>query len=205
VDAFRTDAERTLRRAAAEHFRRFGGPEGPAALEEIRRQLETGPDELPSLAAWVSIVEEAARHGPRLVRSLLDPPSAAPPEPFAGTALRLSRLAGTAAHVLEAGARTARERGAYSSSLMGCREVQESLAGLAVRAELARFGACRICRLVEKGEKARAVQESRRLEVLAGELAAEVRTVARSLLGEAWIQSHLDADGPPSAPERISR
>jgi hypothetical protein len=213
MDAFWTDAERALRRAAAEHFRRFEGSaegESPGAaatpLEEIRHKLEAGTSVLPDLGCRVSIVEEAARHDPRLGRSLLDPVQPGnPAEPFAETALRLGRLAGTAAHVLDAGARAARERGAYSSSLMGCRDVQESLAGLAVRAELARLGACRICRLVERGEKDRAVRESVRLETLAGELTVEVRTVALSLLGEAWVLACLGADRRPSATERISR
>jgi len=209
VDAFWTEAERTLRRAAAERFRGSDGPrEGGTAttLEEIRCQLETELAALPDLAGRISIVEEAARHDPRLVLSRLGSDrSGEPPEPFAATALCLGRLAGTAAHVLEAGVRAARERGDFSSSLMGCRDIQESLAGLAVRAELARFGACRICRLVEKGETNRADQEAGRLEILAGELAAEVRSVARSLLGEAWVRAHVDADGRPSAAERTLR
>jgi hypothetical protein len=213
MDAFWTEAERDLRRAAAEHFRRLGRPEvvetraAPAGtLEEFRYSLGIEPATTSDLGGRVAIVEEAARHDPRLGHSLLAfDPSGEALEPFAETALRLGRLAGTAAHVLDAGAHAARVRGAFASSLMGCRDVQESLAGLAFRAELARLGACRICRLIEKGDAARAAWESRRLESLAGELSVEVRAVALSLLGEAWVRAYLDADGGPSAGERTSR
>lgn len=123
-------------------------------------------------------------------------------DPLKAVALRWERLAATADRVVEAGARAARERGAYSSSLMGCREVQESLASLVAGADLVRLGACRLCRLLERGERDRAVLESERFDVRAGELAEEVRAVAVALLGEPWVHAYLDADGGLSAGER---
>jgi hypothetical protein len=125
-----------------------------------------------------------------------------PADPLKAVALRWGGLAGTADIVVEAGARAARERGDFSSSLMGCREVQESLAGLIARAELVRFGAGRMCLLLERGERDRAALESAPLDARAGELAAATRAVALSLLGEAWVRTHLDAGGGPSADER---
>jgi|GEM_PF-923124 len=216
MDAFWTDAERALRRAAADHFRRLEDPADPEAdepLNALRRRLEAGvvdpvgadpaPPAFRELGGHVSIVEEAASRDPRLAQRLLARrPAAVPLDPLEETLLRWGRLAGTAAHVVEAGARAARERGAFSSSLMGCREVQESLAGLVAGADLVRLGACRLCRLLERGQRERAVLESERLDVRALELAEEVRAVAAALLGESWVQATLDADGGPSADER---
>lgn len=125
-----------------------------------------------------------------------------PSDPLKAVALRGERLAATADRVVEAGARAARERGAFSSSLMGCREVQESLASLVAGADLVRLGACRLCCLLERGERDRAGLESKSLDVRAGALAEEARAVASALLGEPWAQATLDADGGPSADER---
>jgi hypothetical protein len=88
---------------------------------------------------------------------------------------------------------------------MGCREVQESLASLVAGADLVRLGACRLCCLLERGERDRACLESERFDVRAGELAEEVRAVASALLGEPWGHAALDADGGPSADERTRR
>ena len=128
-----------------------------------------------------------------------------PSDPLKAVALRWERLAATADRVVEAGARAARERGAFSSSLMGCREVQESLASLVAGADLVRLGACRLCCLLERGERDRACLESERFDIRAGELAEEVRAVASALLGEPWVHATLDADGGPSADERTRR
>jgi hypothetical protein len=89
---------------------------------------------------------------------------------------------------VEAGARAARERGSFSSSLMGCREVQESLAGLVSGAGLVHFATCRLCRLLEKGERDRAGRESALLEARAQTLAGDIRAVALSLLGQSWVE-----------------
>lgn len=126
-------------------------------------------------------------------------------DPLKAVALRWERLAATADRVVEAGARAARERGAFSSSLMGCREVQESLASLVAGADLIRLGACRLCSLLERGERDRACLESERFDVRAGELAEEVRAVASALLGEPRDHATLDPDGGPSADERTRR
>lgn len=128
--------------------------------------------------------------------------AADPTDPLSAIALRWGALAGTADAVLEAGARAARERGDFASSLMGCREVQESLAGLIARAELVRFGARRMGLLLERGERDRAALEAVPLEARAGELASATRAVALALLGEAWVRTHLDRDGGWAANER---
>ena len=154
------------------------------------------------LSRRVSILEEAARHDPRLGRDLLVWRAAAPLDPVEEIACRLGRAAGAAAHVLEAGAMAARERGYYSSSLMDFREVQESLAGLVSGAELARLGACRLCRLLERGETDQAALESAALDARAAALAADLRSVAGSLLGPSWVDARLPADEGPSAIER---
>ena len=185
----------SFRREARDYFRN-GGARQPSAGLAVPSGL--------GLSGRVSIFEEAARHDPRLGHDLLAwrPASSAPPDPLESRACRLARLAGTAAHVVEAGARAARERGSFSSSLMGCREVQESLAGLVSGAGLVHFATCRLCRLLEKGERDRAGRESAQLESTARRLAADVRTVALSLLGEAWVESNLPADDPPLDEER---
>ncbi|HMA53766.1 MAG TPA: hypothetical protein VKT17_04865, partial [Acidobacteriota bacterium] len=139
----------------------------------------------------------------RLGRDLLAGPAAvAAPDPVAKTACRLGRAAGAAAHVLEAGALAARERGYYSSSLMDFREVQERLAGLIAGAGLARLGACRLCRLLERGEADRAALESGALGARAAALEAEVRSVAGTLLGQSWVDARLPADEDPTTSER---
>jgi hypothetical protein len=125
-----------------------------------------------------------------------------PTDPLKAVALRWGGLAGTADLVVEAGARAARERGDFSSSLMGCREVQERLAGLIAGAELVRLNAGRISLLLERSERDRAALEAAPLDARAGELAAATRAVALSLLGEAWVRTHLDEGGGPSADER---
>lgn len=205
MDAFRTGAETTFQRQAAEYFGRLPGPDpqgGGVTPERIWAQLD-GPDVPGRLDRRVSILEEAARHDPRLGRELLTWCSAAgrlePPEE---TACRLGRLAGTAAHALRAGTAAARERGAFASSLMGCRAAQESLAVLVSGADLARLGACRLCRLLERGEGERAGRESALLEARGAALAGEVRTAALALLGEAWVEKYIPPEDLRSGHER---
>lgn len=221
MDAFLTEAEGTLRRAAAGHFKRLADPRAPGAaepLDEILNRLLTQADDpvvadargaglsaSVRVAARVSILEAAAARDPRLARRILGcSPAAAGHDPLEGTVLRLGLLAGTADHVLEAGLRAARERGAFASSLMGCREVQESLAGLVAGAELMRLGACRLCRLLDRREEARAEAEAVRLLAGARALAGDVRAVAISLLGPAWVTEHLPEDDPVPADERTT-
>jgi len=217
VEGFWTEAEAAFRRSAAEYFRRHDDPErstaaaGPA---EIWRALEgaqvPGATALPSrarLIGRVSVCDEAACHDPRLGSDLLTWRAGAGEgrlDPLEELACRLGRSAGTADHIAAAGALAARARGSFSSSLMGCREVQESLAGLVSGAGLVRLGACRLCRLLERGEREQAGRESAGLEDLARALLAETRTVARSLLGDPWAAIHLPADDPLSPDERIT-
>jgi hypothetical protein len=196
LDAFWTAEETSFRGKAREYFR-DGGPHRPSTALAVPSGL--------GLSGRVSIFEEAARHDPRLGSDLLAWPAVSadlPPDPLESLACRLARLAGTAAHVVEAGARAARERGSFSSSLMGCREVQESLAGLVSGAGLVHFATCRLCRLLEKGERDRAGRESALLEARARTLAGDIRAVALSLLGRSWVEANLPADDPPSEQER---
>ena len=213
MDEFKTGTETAFRKNAADFFARLPGP-GPAGavteIEAIWHDLDgsqTGANEAASpgsrLSRHVSILEEAARHDPRLGRDLLAwRAAAAPSDPVKAIACRLGRAAGAAAHVLEAGAGAAREKGYYSSSLMDFRGVQERLAGLVSGAELARLGACRLCRLLEKGQTERAALESGALDARAAALEAEVRSVAGSLLGQSWVEARLDADEIPYSGER---
>jgi len=213
MDEFWTDSETARRRDARDYFRRLpdpGSATAPTPPAEIWRDLDGAPvaaGRSPSarslLGGRVSMIVEAASHDPKLGRDLLTWRAAtAPVDPLEERTCRLGWLAGAAAHVVEAGARAARERGSFSSSLMGCREVQESLAGLVSGGGLVRFATCRLCRLLERGERDRAGRESARLEAMALAFAADVRTVALSLLGERWVEANLPADGPPLGEER---
>jgi len=196
VNAFWTAEEAAFRRTLREHFGAAGGRETPGALEI--------PGSL-GLAGRAAVAEEAARRGPgpgRAATRQADGPGS--DGPAAAAVLACSRLAGTAAHVLAAGLGPARERGAFASSLMGCRDIQESLAGLVTGAELMRLHACRLCRLLDRGDEARADAES--VRVLAGlrAFAGEVRAVAVSLLGAGWAAANLDEDGTAPVDERTT-
>lgn len=217
MEGFWTEDEAAFRRSAAEYFRRRPDPDPAAAgagPAEIWRELReasgpaaTTPSPCDALSGRVAVCEEASSRDPRLGRELAacrSAASAGPADPLEDLACRLGRSAGTAAHVAEAGALAAREQGAFSSSLMGCREIQESLAGLVSGAGLVRFGACRLCRLLERGERARADREAAGLEARARALAADTRSLARSLLGEAWAEARLPADDFPTPRERTS-
>lgn len=213
MDAFLTAAENDLRRRAREYFRSrtdLSELEERQPWDRIRRDLAGGeprdeaairPAEL--LGEAVAIIEGAASCDPGLAYGLLSrrtgPRTA---DPVGDRLCAFARLAGAADHVLEAGARSARERGAFASSLMGCREAQESLAGIAWGAELLRLGTCRVLRLLHKGEPARAEAESVRLLDRAAALARDTRSVALALLGEAWVGSRLTGAEPLPTEER---
>jgi hypothetical protein len=214
VDAFWTDDELAFRRKAADYFSRKTDPCAPSAAAipaEIWRDLGGVPGAdgaaasiCDGLSARVSIFDEAACHDPRLGRDLFAWRAASGAiDPHEDRLCRLGWLAGTATHVLKAGARAARDQGAFSSSLMGCREVQESLARLVAGADLVRLGTCRLCRLLEKGDRVRADRESDRLHAAAAALACDLRSVALSLLGASWVEANLSTDDPPSDDERI--
>lgn len=197
MDAFWTAGEAAFRRAAREHFGREDGRGLPPAPEV--------PPEL-GLGGWAAVAEEASFRDPKRGRAMAPPPGGtAPLGPAAAAVLDCSRLAGTADHVLAAGIRAARVQGAFSSSLMGCREIQESLAGLVSGAELMRLGACRLCRLLERSEGERAEAEAFRLLAGAQALAGEVRAVALSLLGAAWVAENLPEDEIAPSYERTTR
>jgi hypothetical protein len=197
MDAFWTVKEAAFRRAAREHFGREDGHGLPPAPEV--------PPEL-GLGGWAAVAEEASLRDPKSGRAMGQPPGGAVPSGPAATAvLDCSRLAGMAAHVLAAGIRAARDRGAFSSSLMGCREIQESLAALVSGAELMRLGACRLCRLLDRSEGERAEAEALRLLAVARALAGEVRAVACSLLGTAWVAENLPEEDIPPPDERTTR
>ncbi len=151
----------------------------------------------------VLIIEEASSFNPRLGLDLMkrwtSGEAGSSPE---GRLFRLARLVGTAAHVFEAGAREARDKGYFESSLMGCRELQESLAGLASGIEILRLGACRICHLLARGERDRGEAELALLYEKALALDREARSVAVGLLGEVWMRDGLPGDEFSSECER---
>lgn len=189
MDAFWTVEERAFRKAVRDRLRRNGGATS-----------------LPLPRTWperVAVVEEAARHEPLFGLGLAREARArTDPDAIAAAILDRAWLAGAAAHVLEAGVSAARERGDFASSLMGCREVQDRLGGLASAVDLLRLGTCRLCRLVERGERDRAGSESARLLEAARALGGDARAVALSLLGPAWLQANWPEDGPTSNDER---
>jgi hypothetical protein len=207
MDEFWTADEAAFRKRTADYFRRRGKPRASCAaacFESIWTDLHgaSGADGAVSpprcrLSGSISIIEEAACQDPKLGRELFEWRAAAPLDPVEELACRLGRLAGTATYVLESGAGAARERGSFSSSLMGCREVQESLAGLVSGAAIMRLGSCRLCRLLERGERDRAVRESAMLDARARALAADVRSAARLLLGDPWVEANIPADDRP--------
>ena len=215
MDAFWTEEEMIFRRKAADYFRErsYSGLLRAPSPGEIWGDLDGSPGDGPSrpsfrdrLSGRVSIIDEAACAAPKLGYDLLAWHAASGPlDPLEAFLCRMGRTAGTAAHVLEAGSRAARERGAFSSSLMDCREVQERLAGLVSGADLVRLGACRLCRLLQRGENERAGRESAALDALGRALDMETRAVALSLLGEAWVETNLPGDPSPSSDERTPR
>lgn len=212
MDEFRTGTEAAFRKTAADYFRRIPDVDPAGSLtppDAIWRDLAGPPagggdTGCPGgrLSRRVSILEEASRHDPRLGHDLFVRRGESPLDPAEETACRLGRLAGTAAFVLEAGANTAREQGYYSSSLMDFRQVQERLAGLVSGAELARLGACRLCRLIERGETERAFFESKALQARAASLEAAIRSVAGSVLGPSWVAALLPSGAGPTPDER---
>jgi hypothetical protein len=165
-------------------------------LEETRDPAAAAaPPSALGLFERIAIIEEAARHDPRLGYGLLGRAAAAPPPgPTERLLCHSSWLAGAADHVSEAGIQAARGRGAFASSLLGCRAVQESLASLVSRSELLRLGTYRICRLLDRGERDRADSESAWVQAQALALGRAVLDLARSLFGEAWATAHLPED-----------
>jgi hypothetical protein len=192
MDAFWTPEERAFRQIAREHFgrrERLGPPGVPPGL---------------GLGGWAAVIDEAANHDPRLGRELSCPVEGPDlSDRSVEAVLACARLAGTAAHVLAAGAKAAHVHGAFASSLMGCRDIQESLAGLASGAEWLRFGACRLCRLLERGDRLRAEAEAAGLRAKARDFAGDVRAAALSLLGAPWVAENLADEEALSADERI--
>ena len=196
MDAFWTEEQTTFRRKARDHFRRDLG---------ISKDADGFPAFSGSadVSEGVLIIEEAAFYRPRLGLELMKRwMSGEAGSSQEGRLFRLARIIGTAAHVFEAGAREARDRGYFESSLMGCRELQESLAGLASGVEILRLGACRICHLLDRGERDRAEAELALLCEKALALDREARSVAVGLLGEVWTKDSLPGDGFSSEYER---
>lgn len=202
MDEFWTEAENDLRSRASGLLRGLAGP-GQASAEGALAELRSAADE--SLSGRVAILDEAARRDPRFGDGLMARLAASRPlEPAELTACLLGRLAGTADHVFEAGTRAAREKGFFSSILMDFRKVQERLAGLVSGAELARFGACRLCRLLERGDRDRAGRESGALRARAAVFDAEVRSVAALLLGPDWAAGLAPFETISTADERTT-
>lgn len=203
MDAFWTDEQTTLRRKARDYFRREGealcrGVSSPSL--SILRDLGIPPGgagfpAFSGVSEGVLIIEEASFYRPRLGLDLMKrwisgKTGSSPEERL----FRLARIVGTVAFVFEAGAREARDRGFFESSLVSCRELQEGLAGLACGVEILRFGACRLCHLLARGERDRGEAESVPLYEKALALGRESRSVALGLLGEVWTRDNLAED-----------
>ncbi len=200
MDVFWTEAENAFRSRASGLLRGLADPD-PASADGALAEIWPAADG--PLSGRVAILDEAARRDPRLGGELLGRLAAARAlAPAELTACVLGRLAGTADHVFEAGTRAAQEKGFFSSILMDFRKVQEQLAGLVSGAELARLGACRLCRLLERGDRDRAGREAAGLAARAAGLDAEIRSVAAFLLGPAWTEALAPLGGFPTADER---
>lgn len=205
MDEFWSAEQMSFRRKAHDYFLRQGlslssGIDVTPAM--IFGDLGSAPGPA-TLSQAVLIIEEASLLSSRLGRDLLRRRAFRGPEgPTEDRLCHLASMAGTAAHVFEAGARAARARGLFASSLMGCREVQESLAGLASGVEILRLGICRVCHLLDRGERERGEAESTVLYEKARVLLHDARSVAAGLLGEAWITDNIDGDASPSRNER---
>lgn len=206
MDAFQTEEMKALRRKARDYFGRggaFTSGDLTSLADGVWRDLVGTPDASigsvsngrAGLSVRTLIIEEASFYRPRLgldlmKRWLFGEAGSSPEERL----FRLARIVGTAAHVFEAGAREARDRGFFESSLMGCRELQEGLAGLASGVEILRLGSCRICHLLARGERDRGEAESVPLYEKALALGREARSVALGLLGEVWTRDNLPGD-----------
>lgn len=213
MDDFLTADEAAFRRRAADRLRSAALAAGaaiPEVLEKIWSDLGApgGSDAAPGPfpigpAGRVAVIEAAAARDPRLGLVLLNWASASGRlDPREETLCRCGRLAGTAARVLEDGTAAARAGGAFASSLLSCRDTQETLAGLACGAALLRLATLRVCRLLERGEEAAAAAESARLRSRARGFARDVRAAALALLGTPWVEANLPADDPASDDER---
>ncbi len=217
MDVFWTKAQTAFRAQVRDYFNREGEALCRGASEpsmSVRPDLGISLDAAGSparagsggVSQGVLIIEEASFFRPRLGLDLMERwmslEAGSSPE---GKLFRLARIVGTAAHVFEAGARAARDGGYFASSLMGCRELQEGLAGLASGVEILRLGACRICHLLERGERDMGEKELALLYEKALDLDREVRSMALGLLGEIWTRNFLPWDGSSSEHERSRR
>ena len=211
MDAFWTEEQAILRHRAREYFRLEGEAlhrEASTPSMSILRDLGIARDAKGSpafsgMSEGVLIIDEASFFRPRLGLELMErwlsgKEGNSPEEKL----FRLARIAGTAARVFEAGVREARNRGVFESSLMGCRELQETLAGLASGVELLRLGACRICHLLDRGERDRGEAELAPLYEKALALGREAGSAALGLLGEVWTRDNFPGDEFPSEHER---
>jgi hypothetical protein len=209
------DAEIAFRRKAREYLEqewRMTPPGSPLAAARIWRDLLTVPDQegapgemgCPPMSREILIVDEASCRNPRLGLELLRRETADERHgPQEEKLLRLAGMAGAAAHVYDAGSRAARDRGFFSSSLMGFREVQERLASLVAGAELLRLGTIRACHIAGRADLERFEAEIEALLERGRSLTREARSLALDLLGEDWTREHLPEDGPPPANERM--
>jgi hypothetical protein len=211
VDAFWTEEQTTLRNRTREYFRLEGEAfrkDASTLSMSILRHLGISRDgdgfpAFSGMSEGVLIIDEASFSRPRLGLDLMErwlagAAGSSPEERL----FRLARIAGTSAHVFEAGVRGARDKGVFESSLMGCRELQETLAGLASGVELLRLGACRICHLLDRGERDRGEAELAPLYERALALGREAGSVALGLFGEAWTRDNLPGDEFSSEHER---
>jgi len=214
VDAFQTEEMKAVRRKARDYFGRGGAITSgdlTSLPDRVWRDLLGTPDtsigsvsnDRAGLSVRALIIDEASSHSPRLGLNLLSRWISRETEGSPEARLfRLARQAGTAAHVFEAGVLAAREKGLFASSLMGFREVQESLAGLVSGVETLRLGACRVCHLLDHGERERGEAESIPLYAKGLTLLRDARSLALGLLGEAWTKDNLPEDESPSENER---
>jgi hypothetical protein len=206
MDAFRTEAEIAFRGKARDYFARERDTVpsgGRTRAERVWGELVDGESGCADLSARVLAVDEAACRAPRLGPELIQ--GRRVPGERGGLEEKLLGLAvsaGIATYVLDEGTREARARGLFASSLMGFRDAQERLAGLAVGAELLRLGALRVCRLAGRGEAERGAAELEPLLAKGRALYDEALALARELMGEDWTRDRIPDVPLPHADER---
>jgi alkylation response protein AidB-like acyl-CoA dehydrogenase len=208
MDAFLTAEQRALRQKVRDFFQ--GGARELVAestsLTELSREMarhlaESGSGDyrsLPSLGKvhsrlfdWALVVEEVSSVSPRFGQALAST-GVAKPRRYASAAVasKLAWTMGTAAHVLEACYRAAREKGLFESTLMDFREAQARLAAARCGLEAVRLFAYRVFQLLDGNGRPRGEEELGPALARALVTSDEVRALASALFGRTWI-------GPP--------
>jgi len=204
MDAFLTPAERAVRQRIRDYLRNGGGaggrgaagtagmPERGKILSELSPATPPDPGRGSGLLEKALLIEEVSAVSPKLGRDLLPAaPGPTAPAGAEGFAAGVAWSIGTAAGILEACMKAAREQGLFASTLMGCQETQMGLGELLSGLEAARLQSYRALRLIDGGEKIRGEDELEHASGLAGKIYNRALTMASSLLGAGWLSENM--------------